>query len=107
MPGGRSELFRVTVTGRFNRVRTALCVIYGRERMDLEFQTKIKTYPFTHISGVKLDTLKNRVLISLCSGSQSNSSHLQLSTADVTTATELHNRLHYIIESYPKPIQRP
>ncbi|OXA58654.1 target of rapamycin complex 2 subunit MAPKAP1 isoform X2 [Folsomia candida] len=103
MPG-HSELFRVTVTGRFNRVRNALCVIH-RDRMELEFQAKIKTYPFSHISGVKLDATKNRVLVSLTQGAQSNytsSSHLQLSTADVTTATELHHRLQCIIESYPK-----
>lgn len=76
--------------------------------MDLEFQTKTKSYPFTHISGVKLDPSKNRVLVSLTQGtygtySYTSSSHLQLSTADINSATELYHRLLYVIDSYPKP----
>lgn len=77
--------------------------------MDLEFQTKTKSYPFTQISGVKMDLSKNRLLVSLGSpgsGSQSavgsyysGSSHLQLSAPDINITCELHNRLKYIIES--------
>lgn len=93
------------VSLKINIIESFVLSVIHRDRMELEFQAKIKTYPFSHISGVKLDATKNRVLVSLTQGAQSNytsSSHLQLSTADVTTATELHHRLQCIIESYPK-----
>jgi len=73
--------------------------------MDLEFQTKTKSYPFSHISGVKLDATKNRVVVSISQVSSStvgshyltNPSHLQLSTVELRTATELYHHLTSII----------
>jgi hypothetical protein len=79
--------------------------------MDLEFQAKTKSYPFSQITGVKLDSTKNRITISINSqmpgmtvGSHyiPKKSHLNLSTTDLRTASELYHHLSSIVDTRPK-----
>ncbi|CAL8137964.1 unnamed protein product [Orchesella dallaii] len=109
IPGARSSLYPVIVsTGRFNRVRNALCVIWSGDRLDLEFQHKTKSYPLSSFSGVKFDAVKNRVVVSINQYSQSSpigthyltgTSHLTLTTLERQVATELYHHLISVIAS--------
>ncbi|ODN00009.1 Target of rapamycin complex 2 subunit MAPKAP1 [Orchesella cincta] len=109
IPGARSSLYPVVVsTGRFNRVRNALCVIWSGDRLDLEFQHKTKSYPLSSFSGVKYDAMKNRVVVSINQYSQSTpigthyltgTGHLTLTTLERQVATELYHHLISVIAS--------
>ncbi|CAG7720698.1 unnamed protein product, partial [Allacma fusca] len=107
----RSDLYPVMVsTGRFNKLKNALCVIWGGDRMDLEMQHKTKSYPLSSITGVKLDAAKMRVVVSINQlsaasvGSHilSNSSHLTFTTTELRIATELYHHLNSILTTKSK-----
>jgi hypothetical protein len=113
---GRSDLYRVMVsTGRFNKVKNALCVIWSGDRMDLEFQHKTKSYPLSWIGGVKFDATKNKVVLTLkqnpFSGAMGSASaaianqyltttnQLTFTTAEPRIAQELYQHLNQILTS--------
>jgi hypothetical protein len=107
----RSDLYPVMVsTGRFNKLKNALCVIWGGDRMDLEMQHKTKSYPLSSITGVKLDAAKMRVVVSVSQISAAsvgshilpNTSHLTFTTSELSIATELYHHLNSILTTKTK-----
>lgn len=101
-----TNLYPVMVsTGRFNKQRKCLCVLYAGDKMELELNHKTKSYPLSAISGVKFDSLKNRIVVSLSQApSTSSTSHylststqLTFTTAEHRTASELYQHLNSIL----------
>jgi len=111
---GRSDLYPVMVsTGRFNKLKNALCVIWSGDRMDLEFQHKTKSYPLSAIRGVKFDATKNKVVLTLnqnpttsVSAASAAAAHyltttnqIVFITKELRIATELYQHLNLILTS--------
>lgn len=84
-----------------------LClVIWGDEKMDLEFQSKTKTVPIKQITGIKYDPIKNRIVISTIQYSHSvpmgahyltGSGQLTITTLEKQVALELYHHLRAVL----------